>query len=108
MTRREWLKQNPPPQPDGPLLDRAGELERKGDADGARILRSQAFAAKGKCKCAVHPNAPLYRHQNRQEDLFVCQQGPHFLWWTLAGGRAQIVPTIKLDLPDLDNPMPGV
>lgn len=106
MTRREWLQKNPPPQPAGPLLDRAVELEAQGKAQEAATLRAQAAAATA--KCALHPGAPLYRHQNRQEDLFVCQQGPHFLLWTLVGARAQLVPLAKLELPDLDGTMVGV
>jgi hypothetical protein len=111
MTRREWLKRNPPPQPAGPLFDRAAELEQQAmqqsDPAGAALvraaavkMRAQVSAAPG--KCAIHPALPLYRHQNRQEDLFVCKQGPHFLWWTLHDGRAQFMPLVKLDLPDLD------
>lgn len=106
MTRREWLKKNPPPQPAGPLLDRAMQLDTQGDKVGAEKLRTQAAAATA--KCAQHPNSPLYRHQNRQEDLFVCNQGPHFLFWTLVGDRGQLAPLDKLVLPDIDGPMPGV
>jgi len=103
MTRREWLQKNPPPQPAGPLIDRARELEAQGKALEAGTLRGQASAATA--KCALHPNTPLYRHQNRQEDLFVCQQGPHFLLWTLVGAKPQLVPLAKLELPELDGPM---
>lgn len=103
MIRREWLKRNPPPEIGGPLLDRAALLEVQGDAAGAAKLRSQAVAAPG--KCPVHPNIPLYRHQNRQEDLFVCRQGPHFLLWTLVGGVAGFSALANLDLSDLDGPM---
>lgn len=104
MTRREWLQKNPPPQPAGPLLDRAAELDLQGDKMAAGTMRTQAAAAPG--KCPVHPAVPMYRHQNRQEDLFVCKQGPHFLLWTYIAGRAQFVPLVKFaDLPDLDGPM---
>ena len=115
MTRREWLQKNPPPQTAGPLLDRAAELEQQatqqndpaGKAqlrDSAAKMRQQAAAAPG--KCPMHPAVPMYRHQNRQEDLFVCKQGPHFLLWTYIAGRAQFVPLVKFtDLPDLDGPM---
>jgi hypothetical protein len=103
MTRREWLAKNPPPQPAGPLLDRAAELEQQGKAAEASTMRLQAQAATG--KCAVHPALPLHRHKNRPEDLFVCEQGPHFLFWTQVSGRAQFVPLVKLELPDLDGEM---
>ncbi|MBZ5662732.1 MAG: hypothetical protein LAO08_20210 [Acidobacteriia bacterium] len=103
MTRREWLKQNPPPEVAGPLLDRAAALQAQGDGAGAAMLRNQAVAARG--KCPLHPSSPLHRHQNRQEDLFVCSQGPHFLLWTLLGGRAQLVALTNLDLPDIDGEM---
>jgi len=33
---------------------------------------------------------PLYRHTNRPEDLYLCQQGPHFLLWTTTGGLGEI------------------
>lgn len=102
MTRREWLKRNPPPAPAGPLFDRAAELDLSGDKEAAAKMMQQARAAMVAGKCPVHPTLPLYRHQNRQEDLFVCKQGPHFLWWTLHGGRAQFLVLGKLDLPDLD------
>lgn len=105
MTRREWLLKNPPPQPAGPLLDRAAELEGQGKVAEAATLRTQAAAAPA--KCALHPTSTLYRHQNRQEDLFVCKQGPHFLLWTLVGARPELVPLAKLDLPDIDGPMAG-
>jgi hypothetical protein len=103
MTRREWLQKNPPPQPAGPLLDRAAELEAQGKATEAATIRGQASAAPA--RCPLHPSAPLYRHQNRQEDLYVCKQGPHFLMWTPVGARAQLVPLTKLDLPDIDAEM---
>jgi hypothetical protein len=107
MTRREWLQKNPPPQSAGPLLDRATELEAQGKAQEAATIRAQASAAPA--KCPLHPGSVLYRHQNRQEDLFVCKQGPHFLLWTLVGARAQLVPlTVLKDLPEIDAPMPGV
>lgn len=106
MTRREWLRINHPPQPAGPLLERAAALEALGKTSEATTLRSQA--ANAPARCALHPAAPLYRHQNRQEDLFVCKQGPHFLLWTLVGGKPQLVPLVKLELPDIDGPMPGV
>ena len=100
MTRREWLKQNPPPKPAGPLLDQAQKLEQQGDVAGATKLRSEAVNAPG--KCPAHAAVPLYRHANRQEDLYVCSQGPHFLLWTLKNGRAQLVPVdLKDPLPDL-------
>jgi len=107
MTRREWLQKNPPPQSGGELHDRADALLAQGKTQETEVLRVQANAP-GNAKCALHPGARLYRHQNRQEDLFVCQQGPHFLLWTLVGARPQLVPLAKLELPDLDGPMPGM
>jgi hypothetical protein len=103
MTRREWLQKNPPPQPAGPLLDRAAELEREGHAAEAARLRAQAAAAPA--KCPTHPAAALHRHKNRPEDLYLCERGPHFLFWTFSAGKAQLVPLEKLVLPELDAPM---
>jgi hypothetical protein len=103
MTRRNWLKENPPPQPGGPLIEQAERLEAEGKSQEGSLLRQQATKAPG--KCPLHPALPLHRHKNRIEDLFVCQQGPHFLFWTSVKGRPQLVPLAKLDLPDLDGPM---
>lgn len=103
MTRREWLRLNPPPQPAGPLLDRAAELDQQGQAAEASKMRLQAAAAPA--KCALHPTLPLHRHKNRPEDLYICQQGPHFLFWTQVGGRAQLVPLTKLEIPEIDGEM---
>jgi hypothetical protein len=103
MTRREWLQKNPPPQPAGPLLERASQLESEGHAAEAATLRQQAANAPG--KCPQHPAAILHRHKNRPEDLFLCEQGPHFLLWTFSAGRAQFVPLAKLEVPELDATM---
>ena len=103
MTRREWLQKNPPPQPGGPLLERALQLEAEGKAAEGSTLRQQAMNAPA--RCPLHPDRLLYRHKNRMEDLFVCERGPHFLLWTSVGGKAQLVPLAKLDLPDLDAQM---
>lgn len=100
MLRREWLRKNPPPASSGELLDRAAVLDAQDKKAEGSLLRQQAAASPA--KCPQHPAAVLYRHQNRQEDLFVCKQGPHFLLWTFQDGRAQLVPQTKLDPPDLD------
>jgi hypothetical protein len=103
MTRREWLQKNPPPQPGGPLLERAEQLQAEGKAAEAATLRQQAAVAPA--KCPQHPRLALHRHKNRIEDLFVCELGPHFLLWTSVAGRPQLVPLKNLDPPDIDGPM---
>jgi hypothetical protein len=55
-------------------------------------------------KCPVH-GIGLHFHRNRPEDLYVCESGPHFLFWTLLGGKAQLVQVPTLMLPGLDYPM---
>ena len=105
MTRREWLKKNPPPKAAGPLLDRAEELEktnRADDGEAAKRFREEAKAAQ---HCPKHTSVPLHRHKNRPEDLFLCPNGPHFLLWTTFNGKAAFVPAVLSDLPDLDAKM---
>lgn len=56
-------------------------------------------------KCPVHPSIGLHYHRNRPEDLYICENGPHFLFWTLVGGKAQLIVVPTLMLPGLDYPM---
>lgn len=55
-------------------------------------------------KCPIHQTG-LHYHRNRPEDLYICENGPHFLFWTLVGGKAQLTPVPTLMLPGLDYPM---
>lgn len=55
-------------------------------------------------KCPVHQTG-LHYHRNRPEDLYICENGPHFLFWTLQGGKAQLIQVPTLMLPGLDWPM---
>jgi len=55
-------------------------------------------------KCPIH-GIGLHYHRNRVEDLYICENGPHFLFWTLVGGKAQLTPVPTLMLPGLDYPM---
>ncbi len=55
-------------------------------------------------KCPQH-QLGLHYHRNRPEDLFICESGPHFLFWTLLAGKAQLVAVPTLMLPGLDYPM---
>jgi hypothetical protein len=55
-------------------------------------------------KCPIH-QLGLHFHRNRPEDLYVCENGPHFLFWTRVGGKAQLSPVATLMLPGLDYPM---
>ena len=55
-------------------------------------------------KCPQH-NIGLHFHRNRPEDLYICENGPHFLFWTLSGGKAQLIAVPTLMLPGLDFPM---
>jgi hypothetical protein len=105
MTRREWLKKNPPPKAAGPLLDRAEQLEKTGNADDAKAAAQFREEAKTAKRCPQHSQVPLHRHKNRPEDLFLCSNGPHFLLWTLFNGKAAFVPAVLSDLPDLDAQM---
>lgn len=94
-TRAQWLKENPPPECNGPLFDRAAELRREGHSADADKIEKQAKAA---LHCAQHPTEPLYRHRDRPEDLFTCSVGPHFLVWTLDAGQKALR---RIDLKDL-------
>jgi len=55
-------------------------------------------------KCPVH-QVGLHYHRNRVEDLYICENGPHFLFWTLLGGKPQLIQVPTLALPGLDFPM---
>jgi hypothetical protein len=55
-------------------------------------------------KCPVH-GIGLHFHRNRPEDLYVCENGPHFLFWTRVDGKPQLVQVPTLMLPGLDYPM---
>jgi len=55
-------------------------------------------------KCPIH-GLGLHFHRNRPEDLYVCENGPHFLFWTRVGEKAQLSPVATLMLPGLDYPM---
>jgi hypothetical protein len=55
-------------------------------------------------KCPIH-GLGLHFHRNRPEDLYVCENGPHFLFWTLVGKSPQLSPVATLMLPGLDYPM---
>jgi hypothetical protein len=105
MTRREWLRKNPPPKVAGPLLDRAEELEKTGSADDAKAAARFREEAKTATSCPKHTTVPLHRHKNRPEDLFLCSNGPHFLLWTQFNGKAAFLPVSLAELPDLDAQM---
>lgn len=55
-------------------------------------------------KCPLH-QLGLHYHRNRVEDLYICENGPHFLFWTLQSGKPQLIPVPTLALPGLDYPM---
>jgi hypothetical protein len=55
-------------------------------------------------KCPVHQTG-LHYHRNRPEDLFICENGPHFLFWTMQSGKTALIPVPTLMLPGLDWPM---
>jgi hypothetical protein len=55
-------------------------------------------------KCPLH-QLGLHYHRNRVEDLYICENGPHFLFWTLQGGKPALIPVPTLALPGLDYPM---
>jgi ribosomal protein S27E len=98
MTRREWLKMNPAPDPQ--------EKKKVQSAPGGPLV-DQLVPKLG--LCAHHPQAQVYRHMNRPDDLFACEQGPHYLFWTLVNGKPAFQPIAALALPGLDYAMlPGV
>lgn len=72
-------------------------------ATSATITQLTAEIARA-IKCPVH-QLGLHYHRNRPEDLFICENGPHFLFWTLQGGKAQLITVPTLMLPGLDYPM---
>jgi|SRR5271157_182212 len=55
-------------------------------------------------KCPVH-QIGLHYHRNRVEDLYICENGPHFLFWTRLGDKPQLIQVPTLLLPGLDFPM---
>ena len=84
------------------------------NADIARIKAAQNTAAKNiaqltaeiarAVKCPFH-QLGLHYHRNRPEDLYMCESGPHFLFWTMKDGKPALVPVPTLLLPGLDFPM---
>jgi hypothetical protein len=163
MTRREWLRKNPPPKEAGRLrlllddlqkinarrTDLAAERRRSqeavdywqnesrqpgmaGNVDRLHYANTQIAACQSRileidkeitetsatpgriaqlkgelahtAKCPTH-GLDLERHRNRQEDLFVCVRGPHYLLWNLVNGKPSFVAYDTLDLPALDGEM---
>lgn len=99
MTRREWLKRNPPPREARGLRDLIAQT-----ADAARLRDLNAELGRA-AKCPQH-NADLVRHGNRPEDLYVCSNGPHFFLWTRVGRIAAFVAAdLSKELPGLDSNM---
>jgi len=82
--------------------DLAAVRARKADTT-KNIAQLSAEIARA-VKCPVH-QIGLHYHRNRPEDLYICENGPHFLFWTLQGGRAQLIQVPTLLLPGLDWPM---
>jgi len=72
-------------------------------ATSVNITQLTAEIAKA-VKCPLH-GLGLHFHRNRPEDLYICETGPHFLFWTHVGGKPQLIPVPTLMLPGLDYPM---
>lgn len=97
MTRREWLKQNPPPR------EATGTRELLAVATDPAIRKQLTDELAKAAKCPQH-QGDLVRHRNRPEDLFVCSTGPHFFLWTKVGvnGAGFAAVDITKPFPDLD------
>jgi hypothetical protein len=99
MTRREWLKQNPPPREPAATRELLAQT-----TDAARKTQLAAELDKS-AKCPQH-SSDLQRHRNRMEDLFVCGNGPHYLLWTKVGAISAFAKAdLTKPLPDLDAEM---
>lgn len=72
-------------------------------ATGTNITQLTAEIARA-IKCPQH-QLGLHYHRNRPEDLFICESGPHFLFWSLLAGKPQLIAVPTLMLPGLDYPM---
>lgn len=85
------------------LNKQIAEIKARQDATAKNIaqLKTEIAAA---VKCPVH-QLGLHFHRNRPEDLYICENGPHFLFWTHLGGKPQLVAVPTLMLPGLDFPM---
>jgi hypothetical protein len=85
------------------LNKQIAEIKARQDTTAKNIaqLKTEIAAA---VKCPVH-QIGLHFHRNRPEDLYICENGPHFLFWTLLGGKPQLVAVPTLMLPGLDFPM---
>lgn len=60
-------------------------------------------------KCPTH-QLDLHHHRNRPEDLYLCENGPHWLIWTPKPGdpgMAGVLESVDMakPLPDLDGPL---
>lgn len=100
MTRREWLKRNPPPREASGLRNLIAQTN---DPARQRELNAELGRA---AKCPQHTSSDLVRHQNRPEDLYVCANGPHFVLWTKVGTMAAFVAAdLSKELPGLDSKM---
>ena len=96
MTRREWLKANPPPQEAAATRELLAQTQ-----DPARRKQLEQELT-NIAQCPTH-KLDLQRHRNRPEDLFVCPTGPHFLLWTKNGNAPGFAPCdLTKPLPDLD------
>jgi hypothetical protein len=87
-----------------PSLNRDLVDLRTRQADTARNIAVLTAEIARAVKCPLH-QAGLHYHRNRVEDLYICENGPHFLFWTLQGGKPQLIPVLTLQLPGLDFPM---
>lgn len=104
MTRREWLKLNPPPKAAGALRTLLDDLQKTQPRTAEVSGRITALQTElGSCaRCPTH-NVDLVRHGNRPEDMFLCPTGPHFFLWTKNGAGAALIPLdLSKPIPDID------
>jgi hypothetical protein len=80
-----------------------GRIKARQNETNKNITQLNAEIARS-VKCPLHQTG-LHYHRNRVEDLYLCENGPHFLFWTTVGGKPQLIPVPTLALPGIDYPM---
>lgn len=109
-TRRQWLAANPRPKSPVNLQALLEQEQRRLAAkegnlaevqNNISVLTNEITLA---AKCPLHQRG-LHYHKNRPEDLFICEIGPHFFFWTQVASKPQLLPVASLALPGLDFPM---
>ena len=108
-TRRQWLQKNPRPKSPVNLQALLEDEKRRllfspKDGEIQKRVNGLTNEIAAAAKCPVHQTG-LHHHRNRPEDLYICESGPHFLFWTQKNGQPALIPVDTLLLPELDAPM---